>query len=37
MPVVRDMDGHIYIKENEGRILAGAFEKVSKPAYPVRH
>lgn len=32
-PVVRDPDGHIYFRENEGRLLAGSFEPVSKPVY----
>jgi len=32
-PVVRDPDGHIYFRENEGRFLAGGFEPVAKPAY----
>ena len=35
-PVVRDPDGHIYFRENEGRFLAGGFEPVAKPAFPVR-
>lgn len=32
-PVVRDQDGHIYFRENEGRLLAGGFEPVAKPAF----
>ncbi|XP_066995066.1 pyruvate dehydrogenase phosphatase regulatory subunit, mitochondrial isoform X2 [Anabrus simplex] len=32
-PVVRDLDGHIYFRENEGRLLAGGFEPVAKPAF----
>ena len=32
-PVVRDPDGHIYFRENEGRFLAGGFEPKAKPAY----
>lgn len=32
-PVVRDLDGHIYIREYEGALLAGGFEPVAKPAY----
>ncbi|KAJ8959314.1 hypothetical protein NQ318_022000 [Aromia moschata] len=32
-PVVRDQDGYIYFRENNGRILAGGFEPVAKPAY----
>lgn len=31
--VVRDQDGHIYLRENNGRLLAGGFEPVAKPAY----
>lgn len=33
MPVVRDYDGHIYFRENNGRLLAGGFEPVAKPIY----
>ncbi|XP_030753768.1 pyruvate dehydrogenase phosphatase regulatory subunit, mitochondrial [Sitophilus oryzae] len=32
-PVVRDQDGHIYFRENNGRLLAGGFEPVAKPAF----
>ncbi|XP_069700956.1 pyruvate dehydrogenase phosphatase regulatory subunit, mitochondrial isoform X2 [Periplaneta americana] len=32
-PVVRDQDGHIYFREYEGRLLAGGFEPVAKPAF----
>ncbi|XP_051163188.1 pyruvate dehydrogenase phosphatase regulatory subunit, mitochondrial [Leptopilina boulardi] len=32
-PVVRDLDGYIYFRENKGRILAGGFEPVAKPAF----
>ncbi|PSN40541.1 hypothetical protein C0J52_12258 [Blattella germanica] len=32
-PVVRDQDGHIYFRENDGRLLAGGFEPVAKPAF----
>jgi len=32
-PVVRDLDNHIYFRENEGRFLAGGFEPKAKPAY----
>jgi len=32
-PVVRDPDGYIYFRENEGRFLAGGFEPKAKPAY----
>ncbi|KAJ8922390.1 hypothetical protein NQ315_004335 [Exocentrus adspersus] len=33
LPVVRDQDGYIYFRENNGRLLAGGFEPVAKPAY----
>ncbi|XP_046389566.1 pyruvate dehydrogenase phosphatase regulatory subunit, mitochondrial [Ischnura elegans] len=32
-PVVRDQDGHIYFRENEGRLMTGGFEPVAKPAF----
>lgn len=32
-PVVRDLDGQIYIKESNGRILGGGFELKAKPAF----
>jgi len=32
-PVVRDPDGFVYFRENEGRFLAGGFEPKAKPAY----
>ncbi|KAF7265881.1 hypothetical protein GWI33_020628 [Rhynchophorus ferrugineus] len=32
-PVVRDQDGHIYFRENNGRLLAGGFEPIAKPAF----
>ncbi|KAK7789876.1 hypothetical protein R5R35_008830 [Gryllus longicercus] len=32
-PVIRDQDGHIYFRENEGRLMAGGFEPVAKPAF----
>ena len=32
-PVVRDPDGHCYIRENEGRFLAGGFEPKAKAAF----
>ncbi|XP_052873288.1 pyruvate dehydrogenase phosphatase regulatory subunit, mitochondrial [Anopheles cruzii] len=32
-PVVRDLDGHIYFRENDGCLLAGGFETMAKPAY----
>lgn len=32
-PVVRDQDGHTYFRENNGRLLAGGFEPVAKPAF----
>lgn len=33
MPVVRDLDGQIYIREIDGRILAGGFDLKAKPAF----
>lgn len=33
MPVIRDLDGYIYFRENNGRLLAGGFEPVAKPAF----
>lgn len=30
-PVVRDLDGQVYFRENYGRILAGGFELKAKP------
>ncbi|XP_055373597.1 pyruvate dehydrogenase phosphatase regulatory subunit, mitochondrial [Condylostylus longicornis] len=33
MPVIRDMDGKIYIRGNDGTILAGGFELEAKPAF----
>ena len=33
MPVVRDLDGHIYFREKDGRIIGGGFETVAKPAF----
>ncbi|XP_072399696.1 pyruvate dehydrogenase phosphatase regulatory subunit, mitochondrial isoform X3 [Diabrotica undecimpunctata] len=33
LPVLRDLDGHVYLRENKGRLLAGGFEPVAKPAY----
>lgn len=32
-PVVRDLDGQIYFRENDGRILCGGFELEAKPAF----
>lgn len=32
-PVVRDLDGQIYIRESRGRILGGGFELKAKPAF----
>ncbi|MDP6818937.1 MAG: FAD-dependent oxidoreductase [Alphaproteobacteria bacterium] len=31
LPIVRDTDGCIYVKEDAGRLLVGCFEPVSKP------
>ncbi|XP_022910768.1 pyruvate dehydrogenase phosphatase regulatory subunit, mitochondrial isoform X2 [Onthophagus taurus] len=33
LPVVRDQDGYIYFRENNGRLLAGGFEPTAKPAF----
>ncbi|XP_014478147.1 PREDICTED: pyruvate dehydrogenase phosphatase regulatory subunit, mitochondrial isoform X2 [Dinoponera quadriceps] len=32
-PVIRDLDGYIYFRENNGRLLAGGFEPMAKPAF----
>lgn len=32
-PVIRDLDGYVYFREKNGRMLAGGFEPVAKPAY----
>ncbi|XP_078040959.1 pyruvate dehydrogenase phosphatase regulatory subunit, mitochondrial [Augochlora pura] len=32
-PVIRDLDGYIYFRENNGRLLAGGFEPIAKPAF----
>ena len=31
LPIIRDTDGYIYIKEDAGRLLVGSFEPVAKP------
>lgn len=31
LPVLRDTDGHIYVKEDAGKLLVGAFEPQGKP------
>ena len=31
LPVLRDTDGHVYIKEDAGKLLVGAFEPQGKP------
>lgn len=33
LPIVYDYDGSIYIRENEGGLLFGGFEKVAKPIF----
>ncbi|XP_048507943.1 pyruvate dehydrogenase phosphatase regulatory subunit, mitochondrial isoform X2 [Athalia rosae] len=33
LPVIRDLDGYTYFRENNGRLLAGGFEPVAKPAF----
>jgi len=30
---VRDLDGYVYFRENEGSLLAGGFEPNAKPAF----
>ncbi|XP_045462429.1 pyruvate dehydrogenase phosphatase regulatory subunit, mitochondrial isoform X1 [Harmonia axyridis] len=32
-PVVRDQDGYIYFRENNGRLLAGGFEPIANAAF----
>ncbi|XP_076241185.1 pyruvate dehydrogenase phosphatase regulatory subunit, mitochondrial isoform X2 [Calliopsis andreniformis] len=32
-PVIKDLDGYIYFRENNGSLLAGGFEPVAKPAF----
>lgn len=32
-PIVRDLDSNIYLREIDGRILAGGFEVKAKPAF----
>lgn len=31
LPVLRDTDGHVYVKEDAGKLLVGAFEPQGKP------
>ena len=31
LPVLRDTDGHVYVKEDAGKLLVGAFEPEGKP------
>ena len=31
LPLIRDTDGYIYVKEDAGRLLVGSFEPVAKP------
>ncbi|KAB7506153.1 Pyruvate dehydrogenase phosphatase regulatory subunit, mitochondrial [Armadillidium nasatum] len=33
MPAIRDPDGFIYMREYNGGVLAGTFEKIAKPAF----
>jgi len=33
LPVLRDMDGYIYIREWSGGIMAGGFDPTSKPIF----
>ena len=30
-PIIRDPDGHVYFREDDGRFLAGGFEPEAKP------
>lgn len=30
---MRDLDGYIYFRENDGSLLAGGFEPKAKPAF----
>jgi pyruvate dehydrogenase phosphatase regulatory subunit len=32
-PVIRDMDGQVYFREHEGRLLSGGYELAAKPAF----
>lgn len=32
-PAVRDLDGYVYFRENNGRLLCGGFEPSAKPAF----
>ncbi len=36
LPVLRDMDGHVYVKEDAGKFLVGAFEPDARPL-PLAH
>ena len=33
MPVVRDLDGHVYIRVKDGCYLSGGFEPIAKPVF----
>ena len=33
LPVLRDNDGYIYVREWSGGIMAGGFEPISKPIF----
>ena len=33
LPMLRDLDGHVYIREWSGGIMAGGFEPISKPIF----
>jgi len=33
LPTLRDLDGHVYIREWSGGIMAGGFEPISKPIF----
>ncbi|XP_054274258.1 pyruvate dehydrogenase phosphatase regulatory subunit, mitochondrial isoform X2 [Macrosteles quadrilineatus] len=32
-PVMRDLDGQVYLRQHDGCLLAGGFEPIAKPAY----
>lgn len=36
-PVIRDLDGRVFIRENNGSILAGGYETDAKPAFEDGH
>lgn len=34
LPIIRDLDGQVYLRENAGSIIAGGFEMEAKPIEP---